>query len=181
MLSQYTFDPDLGAGGEFEFGISQIYDTVSQNDSFAINSTNGLITSLRMFDREEQPDGIIVAIETTDFGRIPQSKVTNITILIGDKNDHAPYFESNISATVYEFMPSGEESFAEYRATDDDIGSNSQLKYDIYAGDEFVRFSIDNQTGSLFTAQVLNKTVQQYYNLTIICTQQGHPANAWFW
>ena len=175
MLSQYTFDPDLGAGGEFEFGISQIYDTVSQNDSFAINSTNGLITSLRMFDREEQPDGIIVAIETTDFGRIPQSKVTNITILIGDKNDHAPYFESNISATVYEFMPSGEESFAEYRATDDDIGSNSQLKYDIYAGDEFGRFSIDNQTGSLFTAQVLNKTVQQYYNLTIIALDRGIP------
>ena len=68
-LSQYTFDPDFGSGGEFEFGISQIYDTVSQNNSFAINASNGLITSLRIFDREEQPQGIIVAIETTDFGR----------------------------------------------------------------------------------------------------------------
>lgn len=174
-LLQYTTDPDLGSGGIFEFGISQIYDAVSQNDSFAINSTNGLITSLRTFDREEQPQGIVVAIETTDFGRIPQSKVTNITILIGDKNDHAPYFESNITATVYEFMPPGEESLVEYRAIDNDTGSNAQIKYDIYAGDEFGRFSIDNQTGRIFTAQVLNKTVQKYYSLTIIAVDRGIP------
>ena len=174
-LSQYTFDPDFGSGGEFEFGISQIYDTVSQNNSFAINASNGLITSLRIFDREEQPQGIIVAIDTTDFGRIPQSKVTNITILIGDKNDHSPYFETNTSATVYEFMPPGEQVLAEYKAIDDDIGSNAQLGYAIYAGDEFGRFSINNQTGGIYTAQVLNKTVQKYYNLTIIALDQGIP------
>ena len=174
-LSQYTFDPDFGSGGEFEFGISQIYDTVSQNNSFAINASNGLITSLRIFDREEQPQGIIVAIETTDFGRIPQSKVTNITILIGDKNDQSPYFETNTSTTVYEFMPPGEQVLAEYKAIDDDIGSNAQLRYEIYAGDEFRRFSINSQTGGIYTAQVLNKTVQKYYNLTIIALDQGIP------
>ena len=128
-----------------------------------------------MFDREEQPQGIIVAIETTDFGRIPQSKITNITILIGDKNDHSPYFETNTSATVYEFMPPGEQVLAEYKAIDDDIGSNAQLRYAIYSGDEFGRFSINNQTGSIYTAQVLNKTVQKYYNLTIIALDQGIP------
>ena len=92
FLSQYTIDPDIGQGGEFTFRLVETFDEYSQNDSFSFNETTGLITSLRTFDRELQPEGIVVAIETIDFGIPQQSQVTNITIIIGDKNDHAPYF-----------------------------------------------------------------------------------------
>ena len=175
ILSQFTSDPDFGLGGEFIFAITQIYDQFAQNGSFVINETTGLITSLRIFDRELQPEGIVVAIETMDFGTPQQSKVTNVTILIGDKNDQRPYFESNVSATVYEFMPPGAEVLSEYRARDDDIGENARLEYSIFDGDDLGQFSINVDTGGIYTMQVLNKTEQKYYNLTILAMDQGVP------
>ena len=174
-LRDFTFDPDFGMGGEFMFGLFDIYDELFRNDSFSLNETTGLITSLRMFDREQQPDGIVVAIETTDFGTPQQSKVTNITITIGDKNDRSPYFETNTSATVYEFMPPGIEVLSDYQATDEDIGTNAQLMYAILSEEGADRFAIDRETGVITTTEVLNKTVQLFYNLTIIACDRGIP------
>ena len=175
VLLMYTTDPDFGSGGEFMFAIVNIYDSLFENDSFTINETTGLITTLRAFDRELQPEGIVVAIETTDFGDDPQSQVTNITIMIADINDNPPIFESDAFAMVYEFLPPGVEVLSEYRAIDRDTGSNAQLEYEIFAGNDNGSFSIDPQTGGIFTAQELNKTVQDFYNLSIIAGDQGNP------
>ena len=175
LLSDFTSDPDFGMGGLFSFSLVEIFDHFSQNDSFHLNETTGLITSLRTFDRELYPEGIVVAIRTLDFGDPQQSKVTNITVLIRDKNDNAPYFETNATAQVYEFMPSGITVLANYSALDDDIGINARVEYDIRAGEGSQRFTIDPVSGVIFTTEVLNKTVQQYYNLTIIAVDQGMP------
>ena len=169
-LSNFTTDPDMGLGGEFNFSLFEIYDPFSEgaNDSFSLNTVTGLLTSLRVFDREAQPEGVVVAIETRDFGTPPQSRVTNITVVIGDKNDEVPYFPSNLSITAYEFLPPGVQILEEYRAIDDDIGINAELQYDIVEGNLRSHFSIDPQTGGLFAAATLNKTDQKFYNLTII-------------
>lgn len=176
-LSNFTTDPDMGLGGEFNFSLFEIYDPLSEgvNESFSLNTTTGLLRSLRVFDREEQPQGITVAIETSDFGEPPQSTVTNITVMIGDKNDQVPYFPSNLSIVAYEFLPPGVHILDEYRAIDDDIDINAQLVYSIVEGDPQNEFSIDPHTGGLFTAATLNKTQQKFYNLTIIAEDSGTP------
>ena len=177
-LSNYTSDPDMGMGGQFNFSIFEIYDPLSEgtNDSFSVNATTGLLRGLRVFDREEQPEGIIVAIETSDFGEPPQSQVTNITVMIGDKNDHAPYFPSNRSIYAYELLPPGVQILSEFRAEDEDIGINAELEYEIFEGDPRSQFSIGSHTGGgLFTAATLNKTDQKYYNLTIRAWDGGIP------
>ena len=174
-LVNYTFDPDFDEGGEFTFALVEIYDELAENDSFSFNETTGLLISLRTFDRELQPEGIIVAIETIDFGTPQQSQITNITIFIGDKNDHAPYFESNVSTTTYELLPPGTLVIDDYLALDEDIGTNAQLEYAIFDGEGSERFTIDAQTGHLFTAEVLDKEVQRFYNLTILVVDGGIP------
>ena len=175
-LSQYTFDPDLGRGGEFRFRLVEIFDEYSQNASFSFNESTSLITSLRRFDRELQPEGIIVAIETIDFGDPQQSQVINITIMIGDKNDHAPYFEASGTAEIYEFMPPGiQVPLGNFMALDDDNGTNARVEYGIFDGEGAERFTIDPVSGVITTTEVLNKTVQRYYNLTIIALDQGMP------
>ncbi len=174
-LSDYTFDPDFGLGGEFVFSLFAIYDPFAVNDSFTLNETTGLLTSQRTFDREQQPGGIIVAIETIDFGMHPRSKVTNITIAIEDRNDQQPYFDENVSATVYEFRAPGAEVLQEYRGMDNDIRENARLEYDIASGDDREQFTIDRDTSAIYTTKVLNKTEQKYYNLTIIALDQGEP------
>ncbi len=175
FLSQYTFDPDIGDGGNFTFRLVEIFDEFSQNDSFSFNETTGLITSLRTFDRELQPGGIIIAIETIDFGIPQQSKITNITIVIGDRNDNPPYFENNATAEVYEFMPPGTQVPLNYTALDDDIEVNARLEYGIFDGVGAERFTIDSVSGIISTTEVLNKTEQLFYNLTIIAMDQGVP------
>ena len=173
-LVNYTFDPDFDEGGEFTFALVEIYDELSENDSFSFNETTSVLTSLRTFDRELQPEGIIVAIETIDFGTPQQSQITNITIFIGDKNDHAPYFESNVSTITYELMPPGT-PVIDYVALDEDIGINAQLEYAIFDGEGAERFTIDAQTGLISTAEVLDKEIQRFYNLTILVMDGGVP------
>lgn len=172
-LRDFTFDPDPGLGGEFFFSLVEIYDPFSINDSFSLNETTGLIRSLRVFDRELQPQGIIIAVQTIDLLNI--SQVTNLTIMIRDMNDNAPYFELNISTSVYEFLPPGTPVLAEYRAEDDDIGSNADLRYALYNGAGREMFAIDAITSALRTAAILNKTVQDTYNLTVIVMDLGTP------
>lgn len=173
-LGDFTVDPDLGQGGrDFSFYLSEIYDPFSINDSFSLNETTGLIRSLRVFDRELQPQGVVIAIGTVDLENI--SMVTNITIAIQDMNDNSPYFERSVSVTVHEFLPPGTEVLEEYRARDEDIGSNADLRYNLYDGVGREMFSIDPVTSALRTAAVLNKTAQNMYNLTVIVMDQGSP------
>ena len=176
-LTNYTTDPDMGAGGQFNFSLFEIYDPLSEggNDSFSLNSTTGLLRGLRVFDREEQPQGVVVAIETNDFGEPPQSTVTNITVVIGDKNDQTPYFPSNLSIIAYELLSPGVQILEEFRAVDDDIGINAELEYNISDGDPLGEFSMDPLTGGLFAAASLNKSNQMFYNLTILVQDKGTP------
>ena len=172
-LRDYTIDPDLDQGGEFTFSLTQVYDPYSVNESFSLNETTGLLRSLRVFDRELQPSGITVAIETVDFEGL--SRVTNITVMIMDKNDNSPYFEDNVTTTVHEFLPPGQMVLNEFQALDEDIGSNADLRYALFDGEGHQMFSINRTSGGLFTAAVLNKTIQDSYNLTVMVVDQGIP------
>ena len=167
----------MGLGGQFNFSIYEIFDPLAEgsNDSFSLNATTGLLRGLRIFNREDQPEGIVVAIETSDFGEPPQSTITNITVMIGDKNDQLPYFPSNRSIVAYELLPPGEKILDEFRAIDEDIGINAELTYEIFDGDPRNQFSIDPLTGGLSTADTLNKTNQTFYYLTIIARDGGTP------
>ena len=124
-------------GGEFNLSLYEIYDPLSEgsNESFSLNTTTGLLRGLRTFNREDQPDGIEVAIETSDYGMPPESKIMNITVMIGDKNDRTPFFPSNLSIDAYEFLPPGFQIFDEFHAIDEDIGVNAELTYEIFEGD----------------------------------------------
>jgi protocadherin Fat 4 len=171
-LDNFTVDPDLGLGGrDFSFFLFDIYDPYAVNDSFSLNETTGLIRSLREFDRELQPLGVIVAVGTIDLEN--NSMVTNITIRIRDVNDNPPCFESNVSVTVHEFLPPMTLVLQEYRAIDRDTGTNAELRYGLYDGVGHEMFSIDPITSALRTAAVLNKTIQSVYNLTVIAMDQA--------
>ena len=173
-LKNFTIDEDPGDGGLFEFSLVEIYGDDYGNDSFEVTE-NGTLVALRTFDREEQPNGFILSIETTDLGiTISNSLVTNVTVLIGDVNDETPFFESNDSAIVYEFLPPGELIIENFTAIDYDIGKNAELIYDIVDGDTTDSFTI-NSNGKITTTKPLNKTEERYYILTIRAIDQGSP------
>ena len=168
-LMNFTIDEDPGDGGLFEYTLVNVYD--DDENSFNITA-DGILIALRTFDREENPEGFILAIETTDFGAIPNSLINNVTVLIGDANDEIPFFESNASALVYEFRLPGEVVIVNYTAIDDDIGQNAELNYAITDGDTTDSFTIDS-SGTITTTKPLNKTEQRYYTLTILAMDNG--------
>ena len=179
-LSSLTVDRDPpGLGSLFNFTLLYIYDddyeeTNDTNSSFSL-SPSGLLTALRTFDREARPEGFILSILTTDFGYPTQSMITNVSVAIGDENDQTPFYEFNGTATAYEMIPAGQLVLENFTATDYDIGNNARLKYAIIDGNPNSEFMIDSASGTLFTAQVLNKTAQEYYNLTVYVTDSGIP------
>ena len=176
QLSEFTFDPDNMDGDREDFAtfsLVQIFDSESINASFSLNESTGLIRSLREFDREIQPEGIVLSVRTSDSENV--SRITNLNITIGDKNDNTPRFVSNKSVTIHEFLPVGTEVLQNFTAVDDDIGSNADLTYVLFDPAAREAFEIDAVTGTLRTATVLNRTVQDAYNLTVLVMDQGVP------
>ena len=181
-LTSLTFDPDPDQGGVFNFTLIEVYHDDDYNDdddnitsSFSL-SPDGILTANRVFDREARPEGFILSILTTDFGYPTQSIINNVTVAIGDKNDQSPYFEGEPPlVTAYELIPPGEVVLNNHTAIDDDIGINAVLRYGIYKGDERDEFTIDPVTGTISVAKVLNRMIQEEYNLTIIAMDEGQP------
>jgi len=173
VLRDYTVDPDVGHTGEFFFELAAVYDEYSDNASFSLNETTGLLRSLRTFDREQQPEGVVITVTTVDFEGFTRD--TNLTVVIGDMNDRSPIFEYSEEVTVYEFLRPGTEVLSTFTAVDEDIGSNAELRYFISSSSDRELFTMDAISGGLFTAAVLNKTVQDSYNISVLVMDQGTP------
>ena len=166
-LSDFTTDVDTGVGGLFNL-------TIVENSYFLFDHATNIITSNATFDRESV-NSYIVTILAMDFGNPRLNSSYDLTIAVGDMNDNAPFYTLNTSGTVIEFNPIGTEIISEYRAEDMDIGINAELTYNIFSGDPLGRFAINQTTGKIATAQILNKTDQEFYELTIIVTDGGIP------
>ena len=166
-LSDFTADVDTGIGGLFNL-------TIVENPYFLFDHVTNIITSNATFDRESV-NSYIVTIVAMDFGNPPLNSSYDLTIAVGDVNDNAPFYTSNTSGTVIEFNPIGTEIIPEYRAEDNDIGINTELTYNIFSGDPLGRFAINRTTGRISTAQILNKTDQEFYDLMIRVTDGGIP------
>ena len=125
-LSDFTTDVDTGIGGLFNL-------TIVENPYFLFDHVTNIITSNATFDRESV-NSYIVTIVAMDFGNPPRNSSYNLTIVVGDVNDNAPFYTSNTSGTVIEFNPIGTEIISEYRAEDNDIiiGINAELTYNNY-------------------------------------------------
>ena len=166
-LSEFTTDVDTGIGGMFNLSIVE-------TPYFLFDHETGIITTNATFDRESV-NSYIVIVEAVDFGDPALNSSYDLTVAIGDVNDNAPFYTFSTSGTVIEFNPVGTELIPEYRAMDNDIDINAELTYNIFSGDPLGRFAINQTSGGITTAQILNKTDQDFYELTIIVTDGGVP------
>ena len=166
-LSDFVTDVDTGFGGMFNLNIIE-------NLYFLLDHETNVITSNATFDREAV-SSYVITVMAMDLGNPSLNSSYNLTVVVEDKNDNAPFYTFNTSRTVIEFNPIGVEVIPEYQAEDNDIGINAELTYSIYSGDPSGRFAINQTTGRITTAQILNKTDQVFYDLTIIATDGGVP------
>lgn len=140
---------------------------------FSINSSSGTITSLRFIDREviSSFNLTIMAVLLEEPSLIPAT--TTVLVLINDLNDNTPIFDEGIySITLQLNEVTATSSLIRVQASDEDEGSNAQIKFNITEGNMDNLFTIDSTGGIFANVSALNPST---YQLTITAEDLGNP------
>ncbi|XP_023269936.1 cadherin EGF LAG seven-pass G-type receptor 2 [Seriola lalandi dorsalis] len=136
---------------------------------FIIESTSGIVRTLRRLDRENVPIYSLQAF-AVDKG-VPALKTpVNIQVTILDVNDNPPVFEKDeFDIMVEENSPIGL-VVAHISATDPDEGSNAQIMYQIVEGNIPEVFQLDIFSGELTALIDLDYETRAEYVIVVQAT-----------
>ncbi len=136
---------------------------------FIIESTSGIVRTLRRLDRENVPVYSLQAF-AVDKG-VPALKTpVNIQVTILDVNDNPPVFEKDeFDIMVEENSPIGV-VVAHISATDPDEGSNAQIMYQIVEGNIPEVFQLDIFSGELTALIDLDYEARSEYVIVVQAT-----------
>ena len=152
-----------------------IFIALENTDDFIINPSTGIITIARPLDYENQNLYELVAV-VQDLGSPSLTGRTLVYIKITDVNDNAPMFNPTIyNVRVSEKAPIAT-SLTQVFASDMDDGLNGLVTYQISAGNDASKFSINNSTGVITLVNSLNREDSVgNYNLTVSVSDRGSP------
>ena len=120
------------------------------NTDFAVSGTHPLFTLMTSgaLDREMTPSYTLL-LRATDQGTSPLSSDITCTVTVTDVNDQTPSFPSSpYSVTLKENM-AVQTLVVTASGTDNDIGANARLTYEIELGNSEGLFSINSSTGNI--------------------------------
>lgn len=182
-------DPDTGAAGEFSFRINS---TVLDGNMFLINSTTGKcwcflvylllfnlcflgeLFSNSVFDREFR-DFYQISVIAEDFAVTPLTSYLLVNITILDQNDNSPFVLPNSYSRILEAKPVGTVIDSNLTVLDNDIDLNAKLTYLLVSISPEDHFTINSDTGSLYTSVVLDITVISSYNICVLAEDSTFP------
>uniref|UniRef100_F1RGD4 Cadherin domain-containing protein n=1 Tax=Sus scrofa TaxID=9823 RepID=F1RGD4_PIG len=124
-------------------------------------------------DREEQPK-LSLILSALDGGAPPRSGTTAVRIEVVDINDNAPEFlQSLYEVQIPENSPLNT-LVAAVSARDLDAGTNGNVAYALFQGDEVTQpFVIDELTGEIRLQRALDFEETQRYTVEITATDGG--------
>ncbi|XP_016520915.1 cadherin EGF LAG seven-pass G-type receptor 2 isoform X2 [Poecilia formosa] len=136
---------------------------------FIIESTSGIVRTLRRLDRENVPVYSLQAF-AVDKGVPALKTAVNIQVMILDVNDNPPVFERDeFDIMVEENSPIGL-VVAHISATDPDEGSNAQIMYQIVEGNIPEVFQLDIFSGELTALIDLDYELNSEYTIVVQAT-----------
>ncbi|KAJ8966922.1 hypothetical protein NQ314_003225 [Rhamnusium bicolor] len=132
------------------------------------------IEVLKLLDRETTPQGYVLQLRASDRGIPPRESYKSVSVKLTDLNDNAPVFNKEIyDVKVKETAPVNT-PLIRLKVTDADEGKNAQVFLEIVGGNEGGEFSINPETGMLYTAVLLDAENKQFYSLTVSAIDQGN-------
>ncbi|XP_075775493.1 protocadherin Fat 3 isoform X6 [Pelodiscus sinensis] len=165
-----TQDPDLGLGGQVRYSLVNDY-----NGRFEIDKASGTIRLNKELDYEKQ-QFYNLTVRAKDKGRpVSLSSVSFVEVEVVDVNEnlYTPYFpDFAVIGSVKENARVGT-SVLQVTARDEDSGRDGEIQYSIRDGSGLGRFSIDEETGVIYTADVLDRETTKSYWLTVYATDRG--------
>ncbi|KAI4499170.1 hypothetical protein M0802_005753 [Mischocyttarus mexicanus] len=171
LLRVYTTDADEGLNGDVFYSL----EAGNQNGNFMIDEATGQISLVKQLDREVS-NRYLLTVVAHDAGletRLSSSATVFIDVL--DENDNVPRFVHNKSTISILETTAINTELLKFKATDKDLGANSELTFAISAGNRRDTFYIDSLSGTLYLRKPLDYEELEKYVLNITCSDGGHP------
>ena len=159
----HAIDDDEGGGGTVS------YHLMDQSPFFSIDNTSGVISAITdLLDRETQSYYIltVIAIDNplNQSLALSASVVVNVTLL--DENDNSPQWSQTLySAGILDTESPGF-ILTTLLATDNDIGTNGQVRYEFFNTDDST-FFIDIDSGAVTLEETLDFSLRSVYTYTV--------------
>ncbi|XP_030315246.1 LOW QUALITY PROTEIN: protocadherin alpha-3-like [Calypte anna] len=170
-------DADIGSNAQLSY-------TLSPTEHFRIEEENTNSRSKSLFlvlakplDRETVPVHRLV-VTASDGGRPSLTGTMELVISVLDANDNAPQFNQSVYSVVLHEDSLEGTLVARVNATDPDIGSNSDVIYEIETflpSSASNLFSIDEKTGEIRLRGALDFEIGTFYDLQVKATDHGTP------
>lgn len=171
VMRLYTSDADEGLNGDVFYSIAG-----GNNDGrFDVDEATGQIVLIKSLDRESTSRySLSVIAHDAGFSKRLSSS-TSVIVEVLDENDNAPEFtQTNSKISVLETAAVNTE-LIQFRATDADLGVNSEVMFSITAGNRKDTFHVDPSTGVLYLHKPLDFEELSVYQLNITASDNGNP------
>lgn len=157
-------DLDIGDNAN----ISYVLEMWESSLFLQLDPLTGVVTANVQFDREMTNRFEFVVIAQDD-GHPQRSASVTMTLTVEDVNDEAPKFrDDNYIFWTYENQDVGTE-IGTVQAYDDDSSPHNKIVYELdsQSADSSL-FDIDSNSGKITTRQVLDREMQEHFNIIII-------------
>ncbi|KAM8902411.1 protocadherin Fat 3-like isoform 7-T9 [Spinachia spinachia] len=165
-----TQDPDTGLGGQVRYSLVNDY-----NGWFEVDRASGALRLTKELDYETQ-QFYNLTVKAKDKGKpVSLLSVTFVEVEVVDVNEnlYAPYFSHfALTGLVKENARIGT-SLLQVTASDDDTGRDGEIQYSIHDGSGLGRFAIDEETGVIYTTDMLDRETKDSYWLTVYASDHG--------
>ncbi|MEQ2260833.1 hypothetical protein XENORESO_002024 [Xenotaenia resolanae] len=162
-------DPDVGPGGQVRYSLISDF-----NGTFEISAVTGILRISRELDFETKQFYNLTVL-ADDRGIPSLRSITFVEIEVADVNEnlYAPYFlDFAVKGSVKENSRTGT-SVLTVKAKDDDRGRDGVLRYSIHGGSGLGTFTIDEDTGVIYTTGNLDCETKNSYWLTVYARDRG--------
>ncbi|KAM3616889.1 uncharacterized protein V6R79_025517 [Siganus canaliculatus] len=165
-----TQDPDLGLGGQVRYSLANDY-----NGWFEVDRASGAIRLTKELDYETK-QFYNLTVKAKDKGRpVSLLSVTFVEVEVVDVNEnlYAPYFSHfALAGSIKENATIGT-NILQVTAKDDDTGRDGEIQFSIHDGSGLGRFGIDEETGMIYTTDMLDRETKDSYWLTVYASDHG--------
>ncbi|XP_060633827.2 protocadherin-7 isoform X6 [Anolis sagrei] len=174
-------DADSGKNAEIAYSLEPLPASPSSSSSeaglFTIDPDSGEVRVQAALDREQR-DAYEFQVTARDKGTPSLQGSTRVLLRVADRNDNEPRFMQDVFTFYVKENLQPNSPVGMVTVMDADKGRNAQLSLSIQGEGESGIFSIENDTGTIFSAVSFDREMQTSYTFAVKAVDGGEPARS---
>nr|XP_060633828.1 protocadherin-7 isoform X6 [Anolis sagrei ordinatus] len=172
-------DADSGKNAEIAYSLEPLPASSSSSEAglFTIDPDSGEVRVQAALDREQR-DAYEFQVTARDKGTPSLQGSTRVLLRVADRNDNEPRFMQDVFTFYVKENLQPNSPVGMVTVMDADKGRNAQLSLSIQGEGESGIFSIENDTGTIFSAVSFDREMQTSYTFAVKAVDGGEPARS---